>query len=197
MEKEQLEILEKIRNAELEQTERWVNYWQDYSNLQSWQLWVILAMLVIPLILLILFIDRRKIFHLCFYGFGVHILMAVTDVYGVSRGLWLYPYKLMPGLPANVSLDASFVPVTFILLYQYILNKGKNYYVWMLILALIFAFFIKPLMVGIGLFRFGGEENFLMLFWAYVAVAFLPKWLTDLFLYLQKTNKWSLYRTKT
>ena len=67
-------------------------------------------------------------------------------------------------MPASIALDSSFVPVTFILVYQYILNKGHNYYLWMLGLCLVFAFFLKPLLLGIGLFRFGGKENFFMLF---------------------------------
>lgn len=192
--KEQLEILEKIRKIEHDQSDRWMEYWYEYSNIYSWQLWVVIAMLVVPLIMLFLFIDRRKVFHLGFYGYSIHIFMAITDAFGVSRGAWIYPYKLVPGVPANVSLDASFVPVSYILLYQYTLNKGKNYYIWMLALSLVFAFVVKPLMVGIGLFRFGGKEDFLMLFWLYLGVALISKWITDAFIFLGKTKKWSLYK---
>lgn len=121
----------------------------------------------------------------------------MIDAFGVLKGLWIYPYKLLPVLPASLSLDSSFVPVTFILLYQYILNKGKNYYIWMLMLCLAFAFFLKPILLGIGIFRFGGKEDFLMLFWGYVAVALISKWVTDFFIFLGKSRKWSLYRNST
>jgi hypothetical protein len=192
VDKDQLEKLEKIRKVEIEQSERWIDYWQEYSNFTTWQFWIGVAMLVIPLVLLILFIDRKKIFHLGFYGFSIHIFFAMTDAFGVLRGLWIYPYKLLPALPASLSLDSSFVPVSFIFLYQFILNKGKNYYIWMLLLCLAFAFFIKPVLLGIGLFRFGGKENFFMLFCGYLAVALISKWITDFFILLGKTGKWSL-----
>lgn len=195
MKKEQLELLEKIRKAEIEQTARWMDYWKDYSSINDWQFWVVLAMLVVPLIVLVIFIDRKRIFLIGFYGYSIHLITAVLDVYGVSKGLWIYPYKLLPGLPANISLDSSFVPVAYMLFYQYILNKGKNYYVWIVPLCLIFSFLIKPLLLGLGLFRFGGKENFLMLLWVYLGIAFIAKWLTDVFIYLQKTNKWS-YQSK-
>jgi len=195
--KNQFELIEKIRKAEVQQSERWVNYWNDYSNFHTWQFWVVLAMLIIPLIALLLFIDRRKIFQLGFYGYGVHIFFAFTDVIGVSRGWWIYPYKLLPGLPANFALDASFVPVSYILLYQYTLNKNKNYYIWLLLLCLVFGFFIKPILQGIGLFRFGGKENFFLLFILYIAVGLISKWITDVFLFLSKSNKWSLLHRKT
>lgn len=190
--KEQWAKIEEIREAEITQSERWISYWQDYSSIDTWQFWVVLAMFLLPLVVLILFIDRRKVFQLGFYGYGIHIFFAIIDSFGVVKGLWIYPYKLLPALPASVALDSSFVPVTFILLYQYILNKGKNYYIWMLFLCITFAFFIKPLMVGLGLFRFGGKENFLMLFWGYVAVALIPKWITDFFMYLLNNDLWSL-----
>ena len=193
MNKDQLEMLEKIRKTELNLNDQWVHYWQEYSNFTTWQFWVVLAMLVLPLVLLFLFIDRRKVFHLGFYGYGIHIFFAMTDAFGVLKGLWIYPYKLFPALPASISLDSSFVPVAFMLTYQYILNKGKNYYIWMLLLCLAFAFFMKPLLLGIGLFRFGGKENFFMLFCGYASVALISKWLTDFFIFLSKSNKWSLF----
>jgi len=185
-------IIEEIRDAEITKSEQWISYWQNYSNIDTWQFWVVLAMFLLPLVILILFIDRRMVFQLGFYGYGIHIFFAIIDSFGVIKGLWIYPYKILPALPASIALDSSFVPVTYILLYQYILNKKKNYYIWMLFLCLAFAFFIKPLLVGLGLFRFGGKENFLMLFWGYLAVALIPKWITDFFIYLLNNNRWSL-----
>lgn len=194
MNKDQLELLDKIREGELQQTDRWLDYWQDHSSYHTWQFWFILAILVVPLIVLILFIDRRKIFQLGFYGYGIHIFFAMSDAFGVLKGLWMHPYKLFPFLPASISLDSSLVPVSYMLVYQYVINRRKNYYIWMLLLSLIFAFLIKPLLVGIGLFRFGGKENFLMLLWGYLLVGLISKWITDIFLLLSKTRKFSLYK---
>ncbi|MFP7473750.1 CBO0543 family protein [Niallia taxi] len=194
MKEEQRLLLEEIRKAEIAQSDRWLSYWQQYSNMDTWQFWVVLMMFLLPLLVLILFIDRKKVFQLGFYGYGIHLFFAIIDSFGVIKGLWIYPYKLLPGLPASIALDSSFVPVTYILLYQYILNNKKNYYIWMLMLCLVFAFFLKPLMVGLGLFRFGGRENFLMLFWGYVAVALIPKWITDFFMYLLNNNRFSLHK---
>ncbi|MEK4669970.1 CBO0543 family protein [Niallia sp. FSL R7-0271] len=193
MKEEQRLLLEEIRKAEIAQSDRWLSYWQQYSNMDTWQFWVVLMMFLLPLLVLILFIDRKKVFQLGFYGYGIHLFFAIIDSFGVIKGLWIYPYKLLPGLPASIALDSSFVPVTYILLYQYILNNKKNYYIWMLMLCLVFAFFLKPLMVGLGLFRFGGRENFLMLFWGYAAVALIPKWITDFFMYLLNNNRFSLH----
>jgi hypothetical protein len=63
----------------------------------------------------------------------------------------------------------------------------------MLPLCIALGFIFKPTMVGLGLFHFREKENFLLLFAGYVFVALISKWLTDLFTYLGKTTKWSLY----
>lgn len=193
MNKDQIGLIEEIRKAEIHQSERWINYWHDYSHFHTWQFWVVLGMLILPLIALFLFIDRRKVFQLGFYGYGVHVFFAMTDSFATTRGWWTYPYKLLPGIPANLALDSSFVPVIYIFLYQYTLNKSKNYYLWLLLLSLVLAFFLKPLLLGIGLFRFGGKENFMLLFYGYITVGLISKWITDFFIYLTKSNKGSLY----
>jgi hypothetical protein len=188
----QLERIDQIVKAEVEQNNRLFEYWQEFSTFSHWQVWIVLAMLVIPLVILILFIDRRKAFHLGFYGYSVHVFFAYTDIIGTEKGIWFYPYKLLAILPSNFTLDASLVPVIYILYYQFILNREKNYYLWMLPLCFLLAFFMKPLMVGIGLFHFPGKENFLLLFAGYVFVALISKWLTDFFIFLSKSTKWSL-----
>jgi hypothetical protein len=127
VDKEQLKLIEEIRKSEALQSGRWLDYWHEYSSFHTWQFWVVAAMLLLPLILLILFIDRRKLLHLCFYGYSVHIFFAISDALGVLKGVWIYPFKLFPMLPANLALDSSLVPVSYMFLYQYILNKEKNY----------------------------------------------------------------------
>ncbi|MFS0634283.1 hypothetical protein AB1K84_00135 [Mesobacillus foraminis] len=194
MNKGQLEMIETIRKAEIEQSHRWIEYWQHYSHYFTWQFWAVLAMFVLPLIVIILFIDRKKAFHLGFYGYSVHVFFAYTDVFGTYNGVWIYPYKFQPYIPSNLTLDSSLVPVCYMLLYQYILNNRKNYYLWMIGLSLGFAYIVKPLMVGLGLFHFGEKENFFLLFLGYVTVGLIAKWLTDLFKFLQKSNILSLHR---
>ncbi|KKK36714.1 hypothetical protein WQ57_17795 [Mesobacillus campisalis] len=194
MKSEQLELIEQIRKAEIVQNERWVEYWSHYSHYFTWQFWVVLSLFVIPLILVVLFIDRRKIFLLGFYGYSVHVFFGYTDIFGVNNGYWTYPYKLIPILPASITLDASLVPVIYMLFYQYLLNHGKNYYLWMLGLCLTLAYVMKPLMVGLGLFHFGGKENFFVLFLGYAFTALIAKIIMNTFLYLSKSNKFSLNR---
>jgi hypothetical protein len=190
--KDRLEVLEKIMESEMKQNDRLHQYWLEFSSYAHWQTWVVFSMFIIPLILLVLFIDRRRVFQLGFYGYSVHIFFTYTDIIGTERAVWIYPYKLLPLLPSSITLGVSFVPVVYMLYYQFIINHKKNYYIWMLPLCLALAFILKPTMVGLGLFHFRGKENFLLLFAGYVFVALISKWLTDFFIYLSKSKRWSL-----
>lgn len=182
-------------DGEIKQSQRWVEYLKEYSDFSTWQFWVVFAMFVFPLILVILFINRDRIFHIGFYGYSVHVFFTYADLIGTNKGVWTYPYKMLPFFPSSLTLDASLVPVIYMLFYQYLMDKGKNYYIWMGGLCIALAFVFKPLMVGLGLFHFKGEENFFILFIGYSVVALVAKWITTFFIFLTKPKKFSLYRT--
>ncbi|WP_121614360.1 CBO0543 family protein [Mesobacillus foraminis] len=197
MEKNQLDMIHEILKAEKDLSHKWVEYWQHYSHYHTWEFWFVFAMFTVPLLAVALFIDRKRAFEIGFFGYSVHVFFAYIDLFGTNNGYWIYPYKLFPFLPSNLTLDSSFVPVIYMFFYQFMLDKGKYYYVGLVGLSFAFAYLIKPLMVGIGLFRFGGKENFFLLFIGYLAIGLIAKLLTSFFMYLRKTKRFNLFkRTK-
>ncbi|MFV2049649.1 CBO0543 family protein [Metabacillus sp. YM-086] len=189
MDKQQQNKIDELQKIDLLHSKEWLNYWQDYSSFGHWQFWVVLALLIIPLIFLLIFINKRKALLLCFYGYNVHVFFTYVDVFGASKAYWFYPYKVLPILPASFTLDVSFVPVTYILWYQWILKNNKNYYLYMFVLSLIFAFIFKPLLVAAEFFQLNRGANFFHLFIGYYVVAICSKLVTNLFIYLQNLSK--------
>jgi hypothetical protein len=163
-----------------------IGYWVDYSNLATWQFWFLLAMLLLPLVALYLFIDRKKALLIGFYGFNVHVWFHYIDTYGATNKLWSYPYKVIPNLPFSVALDTSFVPITYMLLYQWTVNKTKNYYLYATLWSACLAFILKPALTTFGLFRMYDGMNYFFLFLGYVVVMLVSKWITNLFNRFQK-----------
>ena len=146
---------------------------------------MMVAILVIPLIILAFKIDKSKIFLIGFFGYSVHVIFAYIDIFGMNIGLWNYPFQVIPALP-SISIDSSIVPVSFMLIYQWTLNHNKNFYLYSIIVAGIFSFIFKPLLVALGLFRMYGVINYFYLFVCYVAVVLAAKLITNIFLWLQK-----------
>ena len=190
MDKEQLELYEKMRSLTEDLSQLKVEYWYSYSSMSSWQFWVILlVMFILPLVVLYFFIDRKKIFLIGFYGFNIHVWFRYVDVWGYNQGLWGYPYELLPILPGNLSLDATLVPVLFMLVYQWTLNKKKNFYLYSLGLSLFLSFIIKPILVMHHLFALHKWVNYLHLFLFYCAIFLFSILITKIFIMMQESHK--------
>lgn len=185
----QSEQIETIKDKQLDFTDSLVTYWREYSSFDTWQFWVCVAALVVPLIVLYFKIDRSKALLLGFYGYSVHIFFTYEDIFGANKTYWFYPYKILPVLSANLSLDVSLIPVTYMLVYQWIIRKNKNYYLYMLALSAFFALVFKPFCEALGLFQLDRGSLFFHIFLAKFLVAVIAKKITDLFVYFEKNVK--------
>lgn len=114
------------------------------------------------------------------------MLFHYFDTFFFTNRLVTYPYKVVPFLPTSITLDTSFIPVSFMLLYQWTLNKNKNYYLYATGLCLFFSFLFKPALVAFGLFKLYKGVNYFHLLLVYISVMLLSKGITNVFLHFQK-----------
>jgi len=186
MEEKQLELLDKAVAKQEEATQILVEYWQLYSNMGTWQFWVILILfLALPLIILYFTIDRKKIFLIGFYGFSINVWFTLAASIGTRFGWWDYPHMLMPFTQTSFSIISSVVPVVFMLVYQWTLNHNKNYYIFTLLTALVFSFVFVPLLVSFNLFRLNEGFNYFHVLLIFISAFVVSKLITNVFLYLQ------------
>ncbi|MEY8346446.1 CBO0543 family protein [Niallia circulans] len=177
--------IEDLKQLETEYTKEWFDYWLEYSSLNDWQFWIVLLLLILPLITLYNFIDKRKALLIGFYGYNVHVFFTYIDALGANNAYWFYPYKVFPLLASNFTLDVSLVPISYMFIFQWTLNYKKNYYFHMTFLSAAFAFIFKPLMSILNLFELDKGANYLHLFVGYIIVGLVSKWVTNLFVYFQ------------
>lgn len=185
---DQQQLLNRLTLSQRALGHDWNNYWQQYS-FATWQFWVGLILFLSPLVVLYFVIDRKKAFRIGFYGFNVHVWFNYIDNFGTSSGLWIYPFKVFPFLSVNATMEASFVPVAYMLVYQWALNRQRNYYVYATVLSAAFAFLLKPIMTWLHFFQMYQWVNYFYLFLGYMVIMLLSKWITDLFAYLQKHHQ--------
>lgn len=161
-----------------------INYWLDWSLYTTFEFWFMLACFIAPLVLVLIKIDKSKIFLIGFYGYSIHMTIGYIDMYGRNLGFWNYPVPLIPGLPGLV-LDSSIVPVVFMMVFQWTLNNNKNYYLYTFLTAVFFAFLFKPLMIALGVLKLYGSVNYFHLLIIYVVTFLMARLLTNVFLWLQ------------
>ncbi|WP_078549247.1 CBO0543 family protein [Litchfieldia alkalitelluris] len=184
MNEKQEELLHKIRATAEELSRLHIDYWKEYSSFDDVKFWVVVFMLIVPLVILLFNIERKYALLLGFYGLNYHIWFAYTNSAGIRMGLWDYPYEILPVLP-SFALDASFVPIAYMLLYQWVLKNNKNFYLYSTILSAFFAFILKPILVMHELFRMFKGINYFYLFFFYVLFFVISRGITNLFLKLQ------------
>lgn len=185
MTNDQQHSLENLVKAQRNLGQTSFDYWLRYSNLETWQFWFNLFLLVAPFVVLYFAIDRKRAFQIGFYGFNVHVWFSYIDAYGSINGLWAYPFRVVPFLPLSVTLNASLVPVAYMLVYQWTSNRKMNYYLFASVLSCVFAFLIKPIMSWLDLFKMYQWMNYFYLFIGYSVIMLLSKWITDFFSHLQ------------
>ncbi|WP_319830074.1 CBO0543 family protein [Bacillus solitudinis] len=131
---------------------------------------------------------EKKPYISVFFGFNVHVWFGYFDAFGTRQGYWTYPHQMFPFIPNSLGMDASLVPVLFMLVYQWCINKNKNYYLYTLILSAILSFLLKPIFVALNLFKFYMGTNYFHLFLTYIVIIVLSKLITNLFLFFQKES---------
>ncbi|MEK5382481.1 CBO0543 family protein [Niallia sp. FSL W8-0635] len=188
MNDQQRSFFDRLVSIQEKYTKEAQEYWSMYSGLDTWQFWVILLMLVVPLIILYFVIDRKRIFIIGFFGFAVHMLFSYADAIGIRFGLWSYPYQILPFLP-SFSLDGSIIPVAIMLVFQWTLKHDKNYYLYATLLALVFGFGFKPLLTAIGLFQSYKWVNYFHIFLIYLLLYIGGYLLTRLFMKWQESDR--------
>jgi hypothetical protein len=159
----------------------WVDYWRDFSTWEDWHFWAIVLMLIIPLVFVYFFIDKEIVFQIGFYGFNIHTWFTYSDAIAMRTAHVTYPYQAIPVLPVNFALDASLVPVSFMLLYQWCLNRKKNIFLYGVLLSAFFSFIFKPLLVSLDLMQLNKGMNYFFLFLNYLLILILAILITSVF----------------
>ena len=185
MSNEQSKRLDEILNKQDNVFNMWMEYWKDFSTWETWQFWAILLMLVIPLIIVVFAIDKRHAFHIGFFGFNIHSWTTYSDAISVRSGFATYPYQAIPIMPVNFALDASLIPVSFMLLYQWSLKHNKNFFLYGVILCAIYSFLFKPLLVSLDLLQLHKGMNYFYIFLNYLLILLLSIAVTKFFKYLK------------
>ncbi|MFC0274080.1 CBO0543 family protein [Metabacillus herbersteinensis] len=186
---EQSNRLEELKDTQEKLSTQWIDYWNDYSSIDTWQFWVNVGLIIIPLIILYFLIDRKKIFILGFFGLNIHVWSAYLDAIATRHNYLEYPYKAIPFIPINFGVDTALVPVSFILLYQWTLSKNKNFYLYSLVLIGFISFIFRPLTAAHHLLHLNKGANYFHIFIGYIIITLFSKGITNVFQYLHTKNK--------
>lgn len=164
------------------------NHWQLYSNMSTWFFWANLLTFVVPLIILYFLVDRKRIFEISFFGYSIHIIWVTIDGFLTDNNYFNHPHSLSYVLPEGITVTAVLFPVVFMLIYQYCTNNDKNFYIYSIIGAFIFAFGYGSFAVAVEMLRMHEGMNLIYLFIIDAVVVLIAFGMTNLFHKIKNTK---------
>lgn len=165
------------------------DFWNDYSDFETWYFWFNLLSIFLPLLILYFLLDRKRIFEISFYGFTAHILWANLDNILASQNYLIHPHSLSYLLPVGFSVTTVIFPVTFMLVYQYCTKHNKNILIYFIGASVIFGFGFGGFSVLVGLLEMHKGMNLFYLFLIDIVIAFLAYGFTKLFIMIKHDKR--------
>ena len=178
MERDQ--YIDQIFNKQEELSTIVQSYWSEYSHMGTWHFWLVTSFLIIPLVILVFTVDRKRIFEVLFFGFVVHMLWTYVAQFLTNLGYFAYNYYSAPFLPASLNMTASVLPVSFLLLYQYCTNHQKNFFLYLVLLSAVFAFGFASIEIKMGFLELRSGMRQLYLFLSDIVIGVLAYFLTQI-----------------
>ena len=109
----------------------------------TWQWWLLGIFLLIPWLIWIRLVDRKRIIPILLFGMLVLIITSLFDNIGLPFKFWKYQTQFIPIVPRALPFDCSMVPVAFMLIFQYFGN-WKSYSLALILMSSLFAFVGEP-----------------------------------------------------
>jgi hypothetical protein len=137
------EIMWKMRHYQDKYVDLDIKGWLD-NELFSWNWWILIFLLIVPWIVWIKVLERKRLIEILLFGTFVFIPTNLLDTIGDDLRFWIYPTELFPWDLRAFGFDASMVTITYMLIYQYF-HSWKSYIIAQVSMAFLFAFIGEPL----------------------------------------------------
>ncbi|WP_062046620.1 hypothetical protein [Bacillus sp. JCM 19034] len=162
-------------------------FWTRYAGFDTWYFWVNVATITLPLIILYILIEKKRLFEICFFGYTTHVLWANIDNIMSMNNLIIHPHSLTHMLPVGITVTTVLFPVTFMLLYQFCTDYKRNMYIYTIIASFIFAYGFGGLSLILDLLRLENGMNLFYLFLINIVITLISYWFTKFFLKIKGT----------
>ncbi|WP_404458112.1 hypothetical protein [Oceanobacillus kapialis] len=165
------------------------HFWEKFSDFDTWYFWFNLMSIFLPLLILYVVLDRKRLFEISFYGYTTHVLWSNTDSILSSANYLNHPHSLSYLLPVGFSVTTVIFPVSFMLIYQYCTNRNKNIFLYFIGFSAVFAFGFGGFSLLVGLLEMNKGMNLFYLFLIDLVISFMAYGFTKLFIKIKHDKR--------
>ncbi|MBP1962964.1 CBO0543 family protein [Paenibacillus aceris] len=152
--------------------------WWLHHDIFSFQWWIIVITNVLFVVLLLIYMDRKRTLSTALAFMTSFMIVGTTDQLGKFFDLWRYPHQLVPFTENLNTVDFFVVPCIYAYIYQKF-SAWKSFLIAGLVASLVISFVGEPLFVYLDMYdlvRWSYWKSFLLL----VPIAVLVKGFVDL-----------------
>lgn len=125
-----------------------LNEWKfDITTIKYWSL---IAVILVSYIIWYRLTDKRHLSNLLLFGSFFAVMRVITDLAGVTAGLWYFKSNILPLSPSLFVHDITISPLTYMLVQQYSSN-WKQFFMWNLVGAGFIYVIVLPLFSYFGI----------------------------------------------
>jgi hypothetical protein len=146
---ENLKAALKTLGAHHENVKQDIDQWLN-NELFTWNWWILVTFIILPLLLWIKVFDRKRILELLLVWTLVIIPTSYLDSIGVDLEFWVYPVQFIPLTPRAIPFDFFMVGIVYMILYQYF-SSWSRYLTALVIMASTYAFIGEPVSHALNL----------------------------------------------
>ncbi len=161
-----------------------LNKWL-HNDVFSWRWWIILIVTIVPLIIWLRIVDKRRLASIIMFGLIIIVLIVILDIVGYEMALWSYPVELLIMVPL-LEIDLGLLPIIYLLVFQYAMD-WKKFIIANIVVAAAFSFILEPILLWAGFYEVHEWKSIYSLP-IYVVLPILAKWGTDTILNIQRFN---------
>ena len=154
--------------------EYWVQSYQHWISKEflSFAWFFNIAFLLILYIVLVKYIDKKRLRELLLFGSFIAVTATFIDIAAVTIGLWEYKVRLFPVSPAPFPFDFTVVPIFYMFVLQYT-SSWRSYLVGSLLASGLFSFVVTPVYVLLGIKQYHKFNHIYMFILVFVTTAII------------------------
>jgi hypothetical protein len=104
-----------------------LNEWK--FDITTFKYWSLITVILVSYIIWYRFIDKKHLLNLLLFGSFFAVMRVITDLAGVTAGLWYFKTNILPLGPSLFIHDLTISPLTYMLVQQYSSN-WQRFFMW-------------------------------------------------------------------
>ncbi|MEN1967086.1 CBO0543 family protein [Lentibacillus sp. N15] len=159
-----------------------IKYWFEYNFLTG-KWWLLVGLSTVPILIWLFILDKARARQIVLFGALISLTAGILDTIGFTMGFWGYPVKLIPINPPYFPVDFVYLPVMYMLIYQFF-PGWKGFTIANILASCFYTFVGEPTFEWLDMY-ITYRWQYIISLPIYITMALVFKWFVELFVQVE------------